>query len=132
MTSHFADELASPQSQTVIAQIDQQPVGYLIVRHVVQEANAFKQERRFLSVDQLAVVPAHRRQGVGRALMAHARQIARDRGLTRLELEAYALNHDAQAFYASEGFDVFKSHWEAHVDDREAASVPCGDPAPSG
>ena len=111
MASHFADELMSREIQTVIAQVDSQPAGYVIVRHVVQEANAFKQERRFLSVDQLAVVPAHRRQGVGRALMAHARQIARDRGLTRLEREAYALNHGAQAFYASEGFDVLRADY---------------------
>ena len=85
------------------------------MRHVVQAADAFKLARDYLLIDQMGVAEGHRRKGVGRALMAEARRIAREGGATRLELDVYALNADARAFYASEGFTGFREQMEAGV-----------------
>lgn len=52
----------------------------------------------------LAVAPAHRRQGVGRALLGWLEASARTAGVTSLHLEVRASNVGARAFYASLGF----------------------------
>jgi GNAT superfamily N-acetyltransferase len=50
-------------------------------------------------VEDLAVSPEHRSQGVGGALLDAAEGWARDRGATHLELDTGLAREDAQRFY---------------------------------
>jgi ribosomal protein S18 acetylase RimI-like enzyme len=59
-----------------------------------------------LEVKGLAVSPAHRRRGVGRALMDAAIHEAKARGARRLTLRVLGPNVDARALYAACGFEV--------------------------
>lgn len=54
-------------------------------------------------VEDLAVSPDHRSQGVGRALLDAAREWARERGASHLELDSSDLRADAHRFYEREG-----------------------------
>jgi GNAT superfamily N-acetyltransferase len=56
-------------------------------------------------VEDLAVDPAHRSEGVGAALLAEARSWAGERGATHLELDTAEARRDAQRFYEREGAD---------------------------
>jgi GNAT superfamily N-acetyltransferase len=53
-------------------------------------------------VEDLAVSPEHRSQGVGRALLETAKRWARDRGATHLELDSGEARTDAHRFYERE------------------------------
>ena len=53
-------------------------------------------------VEDLAVSPQHRSQGVGKALLDAARDWARDRGATHLELDSGDARADAHRFYERE------------------------------
>jgi GNAT superfamily N-acetyltransferase len=53
-------------------------------------------------VEDLAVSPEHRSQGVGRALLDAAKQWARERGATHLELDSGEARSDAHRFYERE------------------------------
>lgn len=55
-------------------------------------------------IANVAVAPAARRQGVGRALLAALEQLARQRGLYRLTLEVRVSNAPAVALYEGAGF----------------------------
>jgi len=57
-----------------------------------------------LRVMDLAVAPAARRRGVGRALVSRALRFAQDRGASRAVLEVRESNEAAQALYARFGF----------------------------
>jgi ribosomal-protein-alanine N-acetyltransferase len=57
-----------------------------------------------LEIPGLAVDPACRRSGIGRALVRAVVRSARARGLERVELHVSTGNHGALALYASEGF----------------------------
>lgn len=56
-------------------------------------------------VEDLAVDPARRSEGVGKALLDAARGWARERGATHLELDTGEERVDAQRFYEREGAD---------------------------
>jgi GNAT superfamily N-acetyltransferase len=56
-------------------------------------------------VEDLAVDPAHRSEGIGAALLAEARSWAGERGATHLELDTAEARRDAQRFYEREGAD---------------------------
>jgi len=53
-------------------------------------------------VEDLAVSPEHRSQGVGRDLLEAAKDWARQRGATHLELDSGEARHDAHRFYERE------------------------------
>ena len=53
-------------------------------------------------VEDLVVGPEHRSQGVGKALLDAAKQWARDRGASHLELDSAGARTDAQRFYERE------------------------------
>lgn len=57
-----------------------------------------------LNVHDLAVVPAHRRRGLARALLTAAIALAKDEGCGKVTLEALASNANANALYESLGF----------------------------
>jgi GNAT superfamily N-acetyltransferase len=54
-------------------------------------------------VEDLAVSPDHRSQGVGKALLDAAKEWARQRGATHLELDSGDDRLDAHRFYEREG-----------------------------
>jgi GNAT superfamily N-acetyltransferase len=54
-------------------------------------------------VEDLAVHPDHRSQGVGKSLLNAARDWARERGATHLELDSAEPRTDAHRFYEREG-----------------------------
>lgn len=57
-------------------------------------------------LEDLFVLPAYRRQGIGRALLRSVAQIAKQRGAGRLEWSVLDWNHSAIAFYETMGAEV--------------------------
>jgi ribosomal protein S18 acetylase RimI-like enzyme len=64
--------------------------------------------RPLLNVHDLAVLPACRGRGVGRALLLAAEERARARGCAKLTLEVREDNERARYLYASQGFRDFE------------------------
>jgi GNAT superfamily N-acetyltransferase len=56
-----------------------------------------------IRLEDLYVTPAHRGQGIGKALLRHLAQIAIDEGCPRLEWDVLAWNQPAIDFYHSQG-----------------------------
>jgi ribosomal protein S18 acetylase RimI-like enzyme len=77
-----------------VAALNGEPVG-LIVAVVADDR---------LLIDNVAVEPAHQGQGVGRALLAHAEQIAARRGLSELRLYTNAAMLENLALYPRLGY----------------------------
>jgi GNAT superfamily N-acetyltransferase len=65
-------------------------------------------------VEDLAVDPQRRSQGVGKALLDAAKAWARERGATHLELDSALARTDAHRFYEREGaqYKSFSFGWE--------------------
>lgn len=57
-------------------------------------------------INYLAVDPAHRRAGLGRALMAEAERVLRAAGCPKINLQVRPENRDVVAFYEAIGFSV--------------------------
>jgi ribosomal protein S18 acetylase RimI-like enzyme len=66
--------------------------------------------RPLLNIHDLAVLPAYRRQGVGRLLLERVAAKGQELGCCKLTLEVRADNHPAQRLYAAVGFDNATSY----------------------
>jgi ribosomal protein S18 acetylase RimI-like enzyme len=107
-----SEQLAKAVTRFFIARDDAQNSALGFV-HLIPSLGTLAM-RPIWYLEDLFVIPAARRRGVGRALMLHAEQFARDTGAERLTLSTAHDNHAAQALYRSVGYvrdDVF---WQFH------------------
>jgi ribosomal-protein-alanine N-acetyltransferase len=88
----FGAELARAEARVWIAREGGRAVGFVSARRVLDE----------LHLLALAVEPARRRRGVGRALVAAL--LADEPSVREVQLEVRAGNEAARAFYAALGF----------------------------
>jgi ribosomal protein S18 acetylase RimI-like enzyme len=86
----------------LVAELAEGIAGYVKLGPALRLESA----RHVLEIKGLAVSPAHRRRGVGRALVEAAIGEARAAGARKLTLRVLAHNADARALYARCGFEV--------------------------
>ena len=87
--------LEGTATQVLVAEVDGGVAGYVIVQVVVDEAE----------IQNLAVAPGHRRQGIATALVLRAIERAVAWGAVRVFLEVRESNEAARRLYARLGFD---------------------------
>jgi GNAT superfamily N-acetyltransferase len=95
-----------PAAEAVIAEIDSSPVGFALYFHTFSTFVC----RPGLWLEDLFVIPEHRRAGVGRLLLSHVAGVAVKRGCARLEWSALGWNEPALRFYAALGAETM-SDW---------------------
>jgi ribosomal-protein-alanine N-acetyltransferase len=88
----FAAELARADARVWLAREEGHAAGFLSARRVLDEVHLLA----------LAVEPARRRRGLGRALLGAL--LAGESGLREVQLEVREGNATARAFYAALGF----------------------------
>jgi ribosomal protein S18 acetylase RimI-like enzyme len=107
-----ANLLAQESFYLLLAALDGQPAG-VATAVVIPKLDA---RRGFLFVDELAVLPAFRRRGVARALLAHLESLARELGLAGVRLLARPENAAARALYRALGYAESQSaFFEKHL-----------------
>ncbi len=78
-----------------VARLENRTIGYIVS----------SVERTAAEIISIAVAPAHRRCGVGSALMLHTLQALEDRGVSAVRLTVRAQEAGAIRFYESFGFE---------------------------
>jgi ribosomal protein S18 acetylase RimI-like enzyme len=89
-----------PHALSLLAFAQHQPVGLLTG---FMGFSTFRC-KPLLNIHDIAVKPEHRGQGIARALLEKAEQIARQRGCGKLTLEVLEGNQAAQKLYTAAGF----------------------------
>lgn len=106
ITATFRDWIDSDDNATFVARdADGTPIGYMRTRFYDLPPTPFHHHRTYLVLDQVAVHPAHRRNGLAHAFVKLAREEARTRGTDRIHLSSWNFNEGAHAFFRSEGFE---------------------------
>lgn len=111
LRAHFAERLAQPGVTCLLAGDPAQ--GYALCALQDRPVSVFSPAVRRLIVEQIAVAPAARRQGLGRALLQAARALARDAACDEVLLDTWEANHEAHRFFAAAGFAPRRSLYRA-------------------
>jgi GNAT superfamily N-acetyltransferase len=85
-------------------------IGFARVVDVQIPEGSVLLSRRFGLVDELVVMPEHRRAGVARALLLEVDAWARQRGIGALEVTVWAFNQAARELYVKEGFAIMRHY----------------------
>ena len=96
------ERLFRGESTVFFASINNTPAGFTQLYPQFSSVNT----GRVWHLNDLFVAPAHRRHGVGKALMLHAIAFAKQDGALRLTLETHVGNASARALYESLGMTL--------------------------
>jgi len=107
-----------PYAEAVIAEDDGEPIGFALFFHSFSTFLA----RPGLYLEDLFVLPVHRGQGVGRALLSHLARLAVERECGRMEWAVLSWNKDAIRFYERLGAHP-NSEWTVYRLDGEALNA---------
>ncbi len=105
--------LDAPALRVLVAERDGEVAGYLVSQLVLDE----------VEIQNLAVTPAHRRMGIGRALILRAIGEAAAWGVRRISLEVRQSNEAAQRLYTALGFESVSRRRDYYQRPREDAIV---------
>ena len=112
-TAHDADEaqllffgkIAQQDGFLLVAELDGQLAGFLAA--AIEEYGDDLLSAPFMTIVDVAVARP-RVLGVGAALIQHAEEIARERGITQIDLQVWAANAPARALYEKLGYRVLE------------------------
>jgi ribosomal-protein-alanine N-acetyltransferase len=101
----FRNEFKNPYSRLWVLEESTLVIGYICTWFIDDEGQ----------IVNVAVLPAYRRQGIGRSLVQYALQEAKKQGVLSLSLEVRSSNFSAVNLYRSFGFEgvaVRKRYYE--------------------
>lgn len=101
-----------PDKDILVAEEAGALLGFAILHRVHRPETPFMYPRDYLDVDEFGVDAAHRRQGIGTALVNFLRDYARAQGFDRVELNMWEFNREALAFYEAAGFTTYRRYLE--------------------
>jgi [ribosomal protein S18]-alanine N-acetyltransferase len=110
---NLREELRRAWSQVWVAWKEGRAVGSIVLWVVADEVHIL----------DVATHPGSRRQGVGRALVSHAVEVARSRAAKSLFLEVRRSNEGAIALYRAAGFEVVGVRKRYYPDDEDALDM---------
>ena len=102
--SHRLDQWAGDSGRIFVAEVDGAVVGFVGVRLRVPPGEPDEDPAPYAYVTDLLVLRDHRRRGIGRALLDHAEQHAREAGASTIRIGVLANNQVARRLYREMGY----------------------------
>lgn len=102
----FKKIIDDPKQIFLLAELDEDPVGYVWMTVRESTDSTFKRASKSLYIHQISVNQNSSNKGVGTKLITHIEQIAKDIGATKLELDYWIENTIAKDFYKKSGFVI--------------------------
>ena len=117
LQNHLAAYFDSETNGVLVAEAGDRIVGFAMVDYIDRPASDYNLTRRFYHVAEFGVDPAWQRRGVASALMQSMQADARARGFQKIELDVWAFNEGALAFYEAMGFQTYRRFMELPLSD---------------
>ena len=121
----FERGIAQREMEALIAERDGRAIGFALFFPTWSTWRG----KPGIHLEDLFVVPDARGHGIGKALLVHVAQIARERGCARLEWQVLDWNEPARAFYRSLGARELGEWIAMRVDGEDLGRL--GLPSPS-
>ena len=100
--------LADPNTYIFLASANGTPVGYIYAQILRRAETSLHYAWDRFHIHHISVNHASQRQGVGQALIQTAVRVAQEHGIATLALDVWAMNTQARAFFAAQGFTVYQ------------------------
>ncbi|MCI0663330.1 MAG: GNAT family N-acetyltransferase [Acidobacteria bacterium] len=104
MIADFRYRLSNENIYTLIGEVDEYPIGYILAQIIERPENPYTYPMRFVLIDQMSVNPDYRSKGYGDLLIRRVFDLARSLDIDKVFLSVGSFNQRAIAFYERHGF----------------------------
>ncbi len=115
LQGHLYERFEADESDVLVAAVDGEVAGFATVQYVHRPESPYTLPLDFYHLEEFGVDAAFRRRGVATALVEYMKADAKTRGFTRLDLDVWAFNDSALAFYEAAGFTTYRRYMELEV-----------------
>ena len=115
LQGHLYERFEADESDVLVAAVDGEVAGFATVQYVHRPEGPYTLPLDFYHLEEFGVDAAFRRRGVATALVEYMKADAKTRGFTRLDLDVWAFNDSALAFYEAAGFTTYRRYMELEV-----------------
>lgn len=110
--THYRLSVDDPAHIYLLAEEDGEALGYALILIRERKGSVTMNDRCSFLLEEICVQAAHRRKGVGQALLTEIQRLAEIKGADEILLSVWAFNEDAMAFYQKAGFRLQSSTLE--------------------
>jgi len=114
-TSFFDEILADSTTRIYIAEEEQRAIGYIFCKLFERPEGSFTYANRFLQIEHISVHPEAQRHGVGTALIEQAEKLAKELGVTKIQLNSWDFNTKAHTFFETHGFTKIEHRFWRYI-----------------
>jgi GNAT superfamily N-acetyltransferase len=107
MKGFFHELLEKDTLRAFIVHYLDRAAGYMLLTEKHLEETAFKEAYSVLSIDQICVEKAFKGKGLGKVLVDFAKDQARAKNISRLEMNYWSGNSNSGEFFRSQGFKTY-------------------------
>lgn len=100
----FRKQLDGSDTKVWVAELEGKLVGHAVAVHYQRAEGPNCPARQWWELEEIGVASAHRRSGIGRALLQTVVDAATAAGIDQIELNSWAFNRNAHAAFESFGF----------------------------
>ena len=115
LQGHLYERFEADESDVLVAAVNGEVAGFATVQYVHRPESPYTLPLDFYHLEEFGVDAAFRRRGVATALVEYMKADAKTRGFTRLDLDVWAFNDSALAFYEAAGFTTYRRYMELEV-----------------
>lgn len=115
LRDYIYEIMRDQNKQIVVAELEGKICGFAVLHRVLRPETPYMYERKYLDIDEFGVDEEHRRRGVATAMVTFIRDLAKDMGYTRVELNMWEFNEGAIAFYEAAGFQTYRRYMRMDV-----------------
>ena len=106
---YYLSCIEDPNAVILIAEKFSSIVGALICTIRTSPDTPVLVPRKYGCIENVTVEKTQRKQGIGKRLIAHAQQWAKERGASAMELTVWEFNQGAMKFYQQLGYHAYRS-----------------------
>jgi GNAT superfamily N-acetyltransferase len=108
--------LDDPNTYVFIAELDNQPVGYIYAEIWDQPENSWRYARRTVYIHHITVMPEYQTKGYGAQLMGAVKDLAREKSIPTIALDVWSFNKKARTFFTNQGFTNYNERMWLELD----------------
>ncbi|SDJ81819.1 GNAT family N-acetyltransferase [Sediminibacillus albus] len=104
----FKGIIQKPEFTFLIIESNATPAGFAWIENKTHPGIAYRKSYQSIYVHQISIEEAFQARGLGAKLMEEIKERAVSQGINRIELDYWAANEPAKAFYTKQGFQPYR------------------------
>ncbi len=88
--------------------------SYAMVNIVVKPETPYRHLLKYLEIQEIGTLQTKQRNGFGKQLIQKIKELAKDLGIERIELNMWSFNDNALKFYENLGFKTYRRYLELY------------------